>query len=153
MGTPTKAELEHVCVDEDAGARDGVENAVGIGGSETQKLVSWGGAEDDAGVELFQVALAAYFGCNARNSNGPSSSSDQTLPVDPVVDLPPSDDEEEEEPPVVVDSYSIAQNKSRREIRLPRRYVDSNSVAYALSVGLETDCISEPSSFVDCGEN
>ncbi|GAB2297372.1 hypothetical protein Dimus_031479, partial [Dionaea muscipula] len=63
----------------------------------------------------------------------PSSSSDQTLPVDSVVDLPPSD-EEEEEPPIVVDSYSIAQNRPRREIRLPRRYADCNSVAYALLV-------------------
>ncbi|GAB2279741.1 hypothetical protein Dimus_014381 [Dionaea muscipula] len=32
MGTPTKAKLEHGCVDEDAGARDVVENAVGVGG-------------------------------------------------------------------------------------------------------------------------
>ncbi|GAB2288933.1 hypothetical protein Dimus_023239, partial [Dionaea muscipula] len=55
----------------------------------------------------------------------PSSSSDQTPPDDPFVDLPPSG--EEEEPPHVVDSYSIAQNRPRREIRPPRRYADNNS--------------------------
>ncbi|GAB2270382.1 hypothetical protein Dimus_005285, partial [Dionaea muscipula] len=63
----------------------------------------------------------------------PSSLSDQKPPVDPVVDLPPSDEEEEEEPPDVVHSYFIVQNRPRREIRLPRRYANNNSVAYALS--------------------
>lgn len=76
----------------------------------------------------------------------PNSSSKIIPPHD---DLHASDKDEEEEPPHVDESYSIAQNRPRREIRLPKRYANSNSVTYALSVGLETECMLEPSSYAE----
>ncbi|KAL5790253.1 hypothetical protein ACOSQ2_005141 [Xanthoceras sorbifolium] len=44
-------------------------------------------------------------------------------------------------------SHSIAENRPRREIRPPQRYTDF--VAYALTIGEETDCVGEPVTYTD----
>ncbi|KAL5789775.1 hypothetical protein ACOSQ2_004663 [Xanthoceras sorbifolium] len=44
-------------------------------------------------------------------------------------------------------SHSIAENRPRREIRPPQKYTDF--VAYALTIGEETDSVGEPVTYID----
>ncbi|XP_027184229.1 codeine O-demethylase-like [Coffea eugenioides] len=68
-----------------------------------------------------------------------SKSSIQQEPVDAPESTVEDSSEKEE--------YSIARNRTRRDIRPPQRY--ANLVAYALSVAEKTDTVGEPSTYLE----
>ena len=90
------------------------------------------------------------FSSDTYKTGSTSKQVELEIPSPPVMAETPAPESEEEEPDVVEEAppeeeRSIARDRPRREIRPPQRYADI--VAYALSVGEETNSIGEPASY------
>ena len=90
------------------------------------------------------------FSSDTYKTGSTSKQVELEVPSPPVMAETPAPESVEEEPDVVEEAppeeeRSIARDRPRREIRPPQRYADF--VAYALSVGEETNSIGEPTSY------